>query len=189
MTQYCQRRYGEPCLVCGYSWKTPVESCALTIATMPATYSAILERSDGSNKSAHLGWNAVAYVAHMADNTRIWAERVVSAASGYRDAIPYDEDALALARNYSALKLPGALWSLQRAVLDWEEALTMAQAAPALTILHPEQGPLDLADAIRIMAHEAFHHSLDLTLSMEATSPPNAIAQVPPPALTEMTPD
>jgi hypothetical protein len=53
----------------------------------------------GSERLPELEWNVSGYIAHMTDNTRIWAERVIAVARG-ADAhvVPYDPDLLAEAR-------------------------------------------------------------------------------------------
>ena len=70
------------------------------------------------------------------------------------------------ARGYVRLPLPGALWSLGRAVGDWKAAEQLAESA--VTLAHPEQGPLPLDDVRRIMAHEIEHHVADLILIISA---------------------
>jgi hypothetical protein len=108
---------------------------------------------NGNRKHVELEWNAAAYVVHVADVLRIWADRVAAAALGSSDPIaPYDEGALGVARGYNGLALTGALWALERAVGDWLAAEELANSVES-TLNHPEQGPLDLNDVRRIMAH------------------------------------
>jgi hypothetical protein len=119
---------------------------------------------DGKRKHVELQWNAAAYVVHVADVLRIWADRVAAAALGSSDLIvPYDEGELGVVRGYSELPLAGALWALERAVGDWSAAEGLASSAGS-TLNHPEQGPLGLDDVRRIMAHEIEHHAADLSL-------------------------
>ena len=56
-------------------------------------------------------------VAHIGDNLRNWAERLAEIARGGSTAIAsYDDNELAVARNYEALSLPGVLWDIERSL-------------------------------------------------------------------------
>ena len=51
-----------------------------------------------------LAWPAVAYVCHVSDNLRIWAERLAGLAAGDTHPVPpYDQDLLARARSYDEI--------------------------------------------------------------------------------------
>jgi hypothetical protein len=96
------------------------------------------------------------------------SDRVAAVALGASDPlVPYDEGRLGDARGYVNLPLTGALWSLDRAVGDWRAAERLAESA-AVSLTHPEQGPLPLDDIRRIMAHEIEHHVADVTLIVSA---------------------
>ncbi len=112
-----QSLYGNPCRECGYDWSiTPEEALAL-MATIPARYAALLGESDGAQRHPALGWSAGAYVCHVTDNLRIWAERLAGCAlGGGRNVHGYDADLLAQARVYERVPVVGALWSLRHAV-------------------------------------------------------------------------
>jgi hypothetical protein len=106
--------------------------------------------------------------AHIGDNLRIWAERLAGITLGATPIVAsYDENALAEARGYRAIGLPGALWTLRRSTRDWLEAVA---AAPAdLLMLHPERGTIDLAEIARSNAHDAVHHVWDVERSLRPT--------------------
>ena len=76
----------------------------------------------------------------------------------------YDENALASARAYGSISLPGSLWSLERATAEWTEAVTMAPAE--LTMIHPLRGEISLDDMIVANAHDAAHHVWDIRRSL-----------------------
>jgi hypothetical protein len=162
MNPYVRDRYGDPCRACGFLWALDDESCRRIIDDAPKSYAALLVGRVGLEQHPDLAWNASAYVAHVADNTRIWAERVAGTALG--DAgrvVPYDEEALGRARNYDGLGLQGATWSLARAIGDWQAAEALADHDHIL-LLHPEQGRLELSQVRRVVAHELHHHAADL---------------------------
>jgi hypothetical protein len=78
----------------------------------------------------------------------------------------YDESALARARAYETISLPGVLWTLRRWTRDWLEVVDLA--APDLTMIHPERGVIRLDDLIRTNAHDALHHEWDIERSLKA---------------------
>jgi uncharacterized damage-inducible protein DinB len=117
----------------------------------------------GTERLSELGWNVSGYIAHMTDNTRIWAERLVAVARG-ADAhvVPYDPDLLAASRHYNEVALQGATWSLRTAVTNWLAAVDEADPA-GVVMLHSERGAMELSDVVASNAHDAFHHRWDLT--------------------------
>lgn len=152
--------YGDPCRVCGYAFSDD-DAARAVIERAPAHYGSLLAGRDGSARTSALSWNAVAYVQHVADNTRIWSERIAAAALGDERVVPYDEGALGAARGYDALPVAGALWSLERAVADFHAADALA-ASREYTLAHPEQGELAPSTVLHVLAHELHHHSVDV---------------------------
>jgi hypothetical protein len=140
------------------------------VAGVKATAAALrttLVGADGSEQHPDLSWSVVGYVCHVADNLRIWAERLAGLASGYsRPVGRYDQDLLAQARRYDDVALGGALWSLDRAVEDWERAILLAQHA-GVTLVHPDRGEQTLLDVVRSNAHDACHHGWDVRRTIE----------------------
>lgn len=83
----------------------------------PNQFAAALDSADGTKRHPDLSWSAGAYVSHVADNFRIWAERLAAASLGSNTTlVPYDCEALGRARGHLQLPLDGALWSLERAI-------------------------------------------------------------------------
>lgn len=168
MNEFLRAAYGDPCGGCGYDWSIEPDFCNDIVSNAPARFAALVAGHDGKRKVVELQWNAAAYVVHVADVLRIWADRVAAAALGSPDLIvPYDEAELGVVRGYESLPLAGALWALERAVGDWKAAEKLADLSGA-TLNHPEQGPLGLDEVRRIMAHEIEHHATDLLLIISA---------------------
>ena len=163
MNAYLTERYGNPCRGCGYTWSTDADVCRGMIEESPGRVAALLEGRDGSENLPVLEWNARAYVAHMADNLRIWSERLAAVVLDPSALVtPYEEGDLARARGYQSLPLQGVLWSLGRALEDWRVAEALAGSG-SIVLRHPEQGRLELHEVRCVLAHEANHHTLDIS--------------------------
>jgi hypothetical protein len=159
------RTYGDPCRQCGFSWGTARSDADAILADLPERLTKLLTNASGSERHPDLEWSVTAYVAHVGDNLHIWAERVAGITGGGPTRVArYDENALAQARSYDSLSLPGTLWSLKRAVRDW---LDVMAAAPAdLTMSHSERGEVSLDDVVRSNVHDAVHHEWDIKRSL-----------------------
>jgi hypothetical protein len=156
------RTFGDPCRECGYGWDCTLDDVLALVAAVPDRYAARLAGCTGAERHPDLSWSAVAYVCHVADNLRIWAERLAGLALGAVGPVgPYDENELAAARRYDEVALPAALWSLTRAAVDWQEAVRLAAGAEVV-LVHPDRGALSVLDAARGNAHDADHHAWDL---------------------------
>ena len=164
--------YGDPCRECGYAWSIePADAIALIAAT-PERLAAVLDGDDGTTRGAGLDWSTGAYACHVADNLRIWAERLAgSACRSPVVVVPYDADVLARARRYESIGIDAALWSVARATADWSEAVERAANAGS-TLLHPERGELQVIDVVRTNAHDAHHHAWDIGRILAAPSRP-----------------
>lgn len=120
MSSWGPRTYGDPCRECGFSWEIAPSDAGTVLARLPDRLTTLLTNASGSERHPDLDWSVTAYVAHVGDNLRIWTERVAGITrGGSRKVGRYDENALAQARSYGSLSLPGALWSLERAIGDW----------------------------------------------------------------------
>ena len=120
MNTWGVRVYGNPCRECGFDWSISVEAAAAIVAEIPERYARVLEGQDGSVRHPGLGWSVGAYVCHVGDNLRIWAERMWSSVEAEHVEIEaYDQDELASVRRYESIPLATALWSLSHAVDAW----------------------------------------------------------------------
>jgi hypothetical protein len=143
-----------------------LDDAVALIGTIPARYADVLRGHDGSERDPSLAWSAGAYVCHVTDNLRIWAERLAGAALGASGQVSaYDSDLLARARAYDGVPLQGALWSLGHAVADWQEAMALA-VARGVVLAHPERGEQSVLDVARTNAHDAHHHDWDIRRSL-----------------------
>ncbi|MCA1835844.1 MAG: hypothetical protein LC721_05780, partial [Actinobacteria bacterium] len=98
------------------------EAAVALIAAIPQRYTDLLKGQDTSLTHPDLVWTVGAYVCHVTDNLRIWAERLAGAALSGATGVPgYDQDLLARARAYNLVPVAGALWSLRCASRDWLE--------------------------------------------------------------------
>jgi len=160
--------YGDPCRECGFRWSIAPHEASALVAETPSKLRQTLSEADGSERHAELRWSVTAYVSHIADNLRIWAERLAAISAGDRRPVPpYDDNLLAEARRYNDLSLPGALWSLDRAVKEWLEAVEIAGVA-GIVLEHPDRGEQTLDDVIRSNAHDACHHQWDVERTLES---------------------
>jgi hypothetical protein len=120
------------------------------------------------------GWNATAYVWHLVDLARSWSERWVQVdVSPGSLLVGWDPDALAEARSYRSLPTVPALWALDTSVAAF---VSLSEGLdPATPFLHGEWGDGNVGDGIRWLAHEMFHHQLDVaTLTSSPCAPPHS---------------
>jgi len=129
---------------------------------LPDVIDELVSGAAGGERLPDLEWNVSAYLAHMTDNTRVWAERLIAVARGADAHVtPYDPDLLAESRHYNEVALEGAKWSFRVAVGDWLVAVEEAKLADVV-ILHSERGAMELFDVVASNAHDASHHRWDL---------------------------
>jgi hypothetical protein len=163
MDNWAAPLYGDPCRECGFKWGTGLAASTSLMRSLPDSIDELVTGATGAERLPELGWNVSGYVAHMTDNTRIWAERLIAVARG-ADAhvVPYDDNLLAEARHYNEVALLGALWSFHIAVESWLIAVEEADRA-GVVVLHSERGAMDLSDVVASNAHDSHHHRWDLT--------------------------
>lgn len=151
----------ERCPTCDWNWSVSTENALDAIARAPDRYAELLDGRDGMAEPADGGWNATAYLWHLTDLARSWAERWVQLrAMAGSLLVGWDPDVLAEARNYSALPTAAADWALRDAVSSF-----IAQCSRVdfdATFEHGEWGQGSVADAIRWLGHEFVHHQLDV---------------------------
>jgi hypothetical protein len=173
VTEWGRRTYGDPCRECGYAWTITEAGAIDLVRAVPDRYAELLDGCAGTVHGAGLAWSARAYVCHVADNLRIWAERLAGAstAPGVPSVVAaYDENRLAEARVYEAVPMAGALWSLRRAVGDWLDAVTLATAQRTV-LVHPARGEMTVGDVVRSNAHDAHHHARDVERILDDAGP------------------
>lgn len=162
MNAWGRETFGDPCRVCAFEWSIAVSDARAVISTAPTRFSEVIGEHDGHGRCRELEWTAGGYVCHVGDSLRVWAERVANVALG--DAGPvaeYNQDALAVARSYAKVGVRGALWSLGRAVNDWNAALELVDG-DNFAMSHPELGVMTILDVILIRAHDVHHHAHDV---------------------------
>ena len=94
------REYGDPCRECGFAWATPPEEAIARVEGLPARLDELLSAgAAGVEVPAGCSWSVTGYVFHVADNLRIFAERLEGVrAGGPTVLVGYDENELAAAR-------------------------------------------------------------------------------------------
>ena len=161
MSELGREMFGQPCRECGFSWDIEVADAMVIVAGVHERLSPMLADASGTERHHDLEWSVTAYVCHVTDNLRIWAERLAGVALGGSPAVTgCDEAVLGEVRGYETISLPGALWSLDRAARDWLDAVAMAPAD--LTMDHSGFGRLALLDVVRLTAHDTHHHVWDI---------------------------
>jgi hypothetical protein len=161
--------YGDPCRECGFTWTIGQTDSISLMRDVPDVVEQLVSGATGTERLSELGWNVCGYIAHMTDNTRIWAERLVAVARGADPhVVPYDPDLLGEARHYNEVALQGATWSLCIAVTNWLSAVEEADPA-GVVMLHSERGAMELSDVVASNAHDAFHHRWDLARILNAS--------------------
>ena len=166
VSEWGQRTFGDPCRVCGFDWSMPQDEAEEWLAGTAKRYALLLGEADGTQRHPELEWNVRGYVCHVADSLRVWAERLANAALGDPGPVAdYNQDRLANARSYGDIGIRGALWSLGRAVGDWQAALALASEGNTV-VLHDELGAMTVVDVVRVRAHDVTHHTHDIEQSL-----------------------
>lgn len=170
MSVWGRLTYGDPCRECGFQWSLTLDDAVSVVGSTPDDVADALAGRDPASRHPDLTWSALAYVCHITDNLRIWAERLIGAGLGSMHPVsPYDGDLLARARSYEGVPIEGAMWSLARAVEDWKAAIRLA-AERDVVLQHPERGPQTTKDVALTNAHDAYHHVWDIRRSMESAA-------------------
>ena len=170
MNEWGRETFGDPCRGCGFDWSISQAEADALIAQTPARFVAIIGEGDGSQRDPALEWTAGGYVCHVADSLRVWAERLANVALGDPGPVAeYNQDKLAVARSYDKVGVRGALWSLERAVGDWQAAVELAASRGAV-MNHAELGEMTVLDVTRIRAHDVNHHACDIERSVGSAS-------------------
>lgn len=154
--------YGDPCRECGYEWQLAAAEAVRMVGDMPGRFADALVGCSGQELHPDLAWTVSGYVCHVADNLRIWAERLAGARlSGDRRVLGYDQDLLAQARQYNEVNLQGALWGLDWAARCWVVSMQAALSSDVV-LEHGERGEQRADDVARNNSHDAYHHLWDV---------------------------
>ncbi len=143
----------EACGECGFAWDMPYDEAVATVREATGLVQQACGGVPAHEDAGTLRWSPCEYTWHLADAIRIAAERLwmtihVPAAR----LVCFDEAALAAARHYDELPAAAALWSLARAVADFDAAVRLAPPEPA-----------ERTSAVaRRVAHEVWHHVGDM---------------------------
>jgi hypothetical protein len=154
------------CAECGFSWSTAGDRALVEVTDGPARFARLLDERDASVVPAPLVWSPSAYVWHVGDVVRAWAERLHSLGSDPPAAwAGFDPDEVARARRYDALPASTGPWALARSV----DALVLSLEALSIgtPFVHPEWGNGTVEDALRWLAHETVHHELDVRRGLD----------------------
>jgi len=177
MDEWGRTTYGDPCRECDFHWWLSTEEAVELVSEVPHRYGVLLDGASGSERFPGLAWPAVAYVGHVGDNLRIWAERLIGAETPREQQLaPYDADLLAVARSYDAMPVASSLWSLGHAVAMWREA-ARAAVPSRRKFSHPDRGHITVGEIVRSNAHDTHHHEWDLKRIL-GHLPPASIAPV-----------
>ena len=163
------REYGNPCRECGFDWATRAEDAIVRVEGLPARLAELLSAAGvtGAEVPAGCSWSVTAYVFHVADNLRIFAERLEGVRAGGPTAlVGYDENELAAARHYEGLALPAGVWSLRQSVPSWAAACR-ATLATGQAFVHSDYGALSASEIVRAPAHDALHHEWDVRRAID----------------------
>ncbi len=159
--------YGDPCRECGFVWTDAPEVVIADVERLPDQFDALLAGRTGDERDPDRAWSVKSYLFHVADNLRIFAERIEGVAAGASPTlVAYDQDELAAARHYEDMSLQSALWSVRSATSEWAAAARRALAG-SLVFLHAERGTLTAAEITRGPAHDAVHHGWDVERTLE----------------------
>ncbi len=159
--------YGSPCRECGFDWSLDPEAVIVQVEALPDRFAALLDGRAGDEIAPGASWSAKAYVFHVADNLRVFAERLEGVAAGGSTALAaYDQDELADARHYDEMSVQSALWALRTSTAAWASATRGALTRP-IEYLHAERGLLNAAEITRAPAHDAVHHCWDVTRAVQ----------------------
>ncbi|OKH98959.1 hypothetical protein A6A06_25485 [Streptomyces sp. CB02923] len=129
---------------------------------LPSRFGGLLAGRTGYERHPDLAWTSAAYVSHVTDNLRNWAERLAGARlSGVVEVPGYDPDLAGQARHYNEIAPAAALWSLERAVDAWVDSATAALDS-GVVLQHATRGAQRAEDVARNNAHDGHHHAWDV---------------------------
>jgi hypothetical protein len=152
--------FGDPCRECGHRWSISADDAQRVVEHAPSEFADLIHGATGGERIAELKWSVTEYVFHVADNLRIWADRVSAASGGVPFVSEYDSDQLAVARGYAAASLSEAHASLRGSVSYWTSAISASDERTRVE--HPIRGLLTVSDIVGTNSHDTAHHQHDV---------------------------
>lgn len=154
--------YGDPCRECAFDWSIGATAAVDRVAGLGPRLAGVTTAAHGPERRPTGGWTVSAYVSHMGDNLRQWAERVQCARlSGQVEVSGYDPDVLAEARAYPEISLEAAVWSAGIAATAWAGVMGDA-VQEGVELIHATRGLQRAEDIARNNCHDVFHHLWDI---------------------------
>lgn len=167
MEKWGSALYGNPCRDCGFWWLLTPNDAIQVVERLPGHSRELLSGRTGNEGHPELEWTPAAYISHISDNLRTWAERLAGARLAGAVSVPgYDPDLMAAARRYDEIALAAALWSLEHAVGSWIESVAGALDA-GVVLQHASRGAQRAQDVARNNAHDGHHHLWDIKRILE----------------------
>lgn len=152
--------FGDPCRDCSFDWSLSPSDAMRWMTQVTARFASTTQEATGLERLD--GWSVAEYVCHVGDNLRQWAERVQAARLAHAPQVTgYDPDGLAHARNYAAIPLPVAIWSLRLSAEAWCTVLNDA-LTEGVVLAHATRGLQTASDIARNNTHDAYHHLWDV---------------------------
>lgn len=167
MEEWGANLYGDPCRDCAFVWRLDPREAIRLVEQLPDKYEHVLAGHAGRERHPDLAWTPAAYISHVTDNLRNWAERLAGARLDAAVDVPgYDPDLIAKARSYNEIAPAAALWSLRHAVSAWVESVTAA-LEDQIVLQHATRGIQRAQDVARNNAHDGYHHLGDIERILE----------------------
>ena len=162
MNDWGPAAYGDPCRECGFRWTTRRPTPSHLLPTSPLLSVVCLKVGQGPNNIQISTGRSAGYVLHVADNLRIWAERLMGVLE-----VRLRRGELRRGRSWPMLaatrrsRCRRHCGHSTRSVDDW---LAAVEAAPVFRRGHGPsgRGELVLSDVVLSNAHDALHHRWDI---------------------------
>ena len=168
MNDWGPATYGQPCRECAFDWTLSLDDAAPSMSALATAYEDLLRGATGREQHPDLSWSSAAYVSHVADNLRIWTERLHG--SGVGGTAPCGQLRRERAGRGQELRDdPAAGGHVVVAALDHRVGQGGRRLAPqkGTVLIHPERGEMDLLDVVAATTHDAHHHLWDIERTLQ----------------------
>ena len=78
MDRWAGDLYGDPCGECDFRFSRGFAESLEYVLEVPLLYSGLLTGASGHEQHPDLSWSTGSYVCYVAENLRIWAERLAA---------------------------------------------------------------------------------------------------------------